>query len=61
MTKNGAMIVFIAGLLLCFGGVGGVEQSVDTEGLIGSTFVAVLGLLAMYAASLGFRNSHFYE
>jgi hypothetical protein len=61
MTERGAMIVFVAGLILTLGGVGGVENSMDNEQLIGSLLIAVLGLLAMYAGSLGFRNSKFYE
>jgi glycosyltransferase A (GT-A) superfamily protein (DUF2064 family) len=55
------MIVFIAGLILALGGVGGVELSTDTPQLLGSTLIACLGLLAMYAAVLGLRNSDFYD
>jgi hypothetical protein len=61
MTERGAMIVFVAGLILTLGGVGGVENSMDNEQLIGSLLIAVLGLLAMYAGTLGLRNAHYYD
>jgi len=55
------MFVFIAGLLLTLGAVGGVEASVDAEQLTGSLLLAVLGLLGMYAGTLGFRNADMYD
>ncbi len=61
MTTNQAMFVFIAGLLLTLGAVGGVEASVDAEQLTGSLLLAVLGLLGMYAGTLGFRNASYYD
>jgi hypothetical protein len=61
MTTKGAMFVFMAGLLLTLGAVGGVENSVDNEQLTGSLLLAVIGLLAMYAGTLGFRNAHLYD
>ena len=61
MTKDGAMVVFMAGLILCLLGVGGVESSMETSELLVSVGVSCLGLLAMYAGTLGFRNSGFYE
>jgi len=48
-------------LLLTLGAVGGVENSVDNEQLTGSLLLAVIGLLAMYAGTLGFRNAHLYD
>ena len=57
MNKTAAAIVSLAGFLLVFGGVGGIEHSETTEQMISSTVVAVLGLLAMYAGYLGNRNS----
>jgi len=53
MNTIQATIVAIAGAILVFGGVGGVELSENTEQLISSLTVAVLGLLACYAAYLG--------
>jgi uncharacterized membrane protein len=57
MNKTAAAIVSLAGFLLVFGGVGGIEHSETNEQLLSSTVVAVLGLLAMYAGYLGNRNS----
>jgi hypothetical protein len=61
MTTNQAMFVFISGLLLTLGAVGGVEASVDNEQLTGSLMLAVIGLLAMYAGTLGFRNADYFD
>ena len=61
MNTNGAMFVFIAGLLLTMGGVGGIETSVDNSQLVGSMLLAILGLLSMYAGTLGLRNADFYD
>ena len=61
MTTNQAMFVFISGLLLTLGAAGGIEASVDNEQLTGSLLLAVIGLLGMYAGTLGFRNAHFYD
>ena len=61
MTTNQAMFVFISGLILTMFAVGGVEASVDTEQLTGSLLLAVIGLLAMYAGTLGFRNADYYD
>jgi len=55
------MFVFIAGLILTLGAVGGVEHSVDAEQLTGSLLLAVIGLLGMYAGTLGFRNAHYFD
>ena len=61
MNNQAATIVTLAGFILVFGGVGGIENSITTQELVSSTIVAVLGLLAMYAGYLGNRNSHFYD
>jgi hypothetical protein len=53
MNTIQATIVAIAGSILMFGGIGGVELSENNEQLISSLVVAVLGLLACYAAYLG--------
>jgi uncharacterized membrane protein HdeD (DUF308 family) len=60
MTTKAAMFVFIAGLLLTFGAVGGIEMATD-EQLLGSMLLAILGLLTMYCGALGLRNSDFYD
>ena len=61
MTTKQAMFVFVAGLLLTLAAVGGVEHSVDAEQLTGSLLLAVIGLLGMYAGTLGFRNADLYD
>ena len=61
MTTKQAAFVFFAGLLLTLGAVGGVETSVDAEQLTGSLLLAVIGLLAMYAGTLGLRNADLYD
>ena len=55
------MFVFIAGLLLTLGAVGGIDASVDNEQLTGSLLLAVIGLLGMYAGTLGFRNAEYFD
>jgi uncharacterized membrane protein HdeD (DUF308 family) len=59
MTQKQSMFVFIAGLLLTFGAVGGIEVAQD-EQLVGSMLLAIVGLLTMYCGVLGLRNSEFY-
>jgi uncharacterized membrane protein HdeD (DUF308 family) len=61
MTTKAAMFVFFAGLLLTFGAVGGIETSVNDEQMLGSMLLAICGLLAMYAGSLGLRNADYYD
>jgi hypothetical protein len=59
MTQKQSMFVFIAGLILTFGAVGGIELAEDGA-LLGSMLLAILGLLTMYCGVLGLRNSEFY-
>jgi hypothetical protein len=61
MTTPAALFVFFAGLLLTFGAVGGIETSVNDEQMLASMLLAILGLLAMYAGTLGLRNSNYYD
>ena len=60
MTNKQAMFVFIVGLLMTFGAVGGIEQSVENTDLMSSMLVAILGLLTMYCGMLGMRNAEYY-
>ena len=60
MTNRQAMFVFVVGLLMTFGAVGGIEQSVENTDLMSSMLVAILGLLTMYCGMLGMRNAEFY-
>lgn len=61
MTTKTAMFVFITGLLMTFGAVGGIEVSTDNTAMMTSMVMAIVGLLTMYAGSLGLRNASFYE
>jgi hypothetical protein len=61
MKSSTAMFVFITGLLMTFGAVGGIEQSITNEDMMSSMVVAIVGLLVMYAGTLGIRNAHMYD
>ena len=61
MTTKSAMFVFIVGLLMTFGAVGGIEVSVSNTELMSSMLVAIVGLLTMYCGSLGLRNTSYYD
>ena len=60
MTNKQAMFVFVVGMLMTFGAVGGIETSVSNSDLVSSMLVAILGLLTMYCGSLGMRNAEYY-
>ena len=60
MTEKQAMFVFITGLLMTFGAVGGIEVAENSGSLMSCMMVAIVGLLTMYAGSLGIRNSEYY-
>jgi hypothetical protein len=60
MTTKAAMFVFISGLLITFGAVGGIEVAQD-EQLLGTMLLAIVGLLTMYCGVLGLRNSDYYD
>ena len=59
MTEKQSMFVFIVGLIITFGAVGGIETARD-EQLLSCMFVAIVGLLTMLCGSLGLRNSQYY-
>lgn len=61
MSKDAAMILFTVGFFMMFGGVGGVEMSVDLGELVASTAVSVVGCLIMWCGTLGLRNSELYN
>ena len=60
MTSKASMFVFIAGLILTFGAVGGIEVAEDGQ-LLGTMLLAIVGLLTMYCGVLGLRNSDYYD
>ncbi len=57
MSKKSAAFVFVTGLLVTFGAVGGVENSVTDSELLSSVIVAAVGLAVMYVGTLGFRRA----
>jgi hypothetical protein len=61
MKSSTAVFVFITGLLMTFGAVGGIEQSITNEDMMSSMVIAIVGLLVMYAGTLGIRNAHMYD
>jgi hypothetical protein len=60
MSERSAFFVFIVGLLMTIGAVGGIENSVDNSALLASMVVAIVGLLTMYCGVLGLRNADLY-
>ena len=57
MSKNSAVFVFITGLLITFGAVGGVEQSVNDSELLSSLLVAAVGVAVMYVGTLALKRA----
>jgi hypothetical protein len=55
------MWVFITGLLVTFGEVGGIEQSVTNEALVGSLLVSVVGIMTMYCGTIALRVADYYD
>ena len=45
---------------MTFGGVGGIETSMDDAGLIVGVLVSGVGLLVMWVGTLGFKNNQSY-
>jgi hypothetical protein len=61
MTTKAAMFVFITGLIMTFGAVGGIEVSESNTDMMSSMVIAIIGLLTMYAGTLGLRNAHYFD
>jgi hypothetical protein len=61
MTTKSAMFVFIVGLLMTFGAVGGIEVSTTNEDMMSSMVIAIIGLLTMYCGTLGLRNAYMFD
>ena len=55
MTKDMAMVCFTIGFFLTFGGVGSIEQSTDTAGLLTGVLIAVVGLMVMGCGTLAMK------
>jgi len=60
MTANQSMFLFTVGLLMTLGGVGGIETSMDNAGLIAGVLVSGVGLLVMWAGTLGLNSNQNY-
>lgn len=61
MTTKSAMFVFIVGLVMTFGAVGGIEVSVTNEDMISAMIFAIIGLLTMYCGMLGVKGAAYYD
>jgi hypothetical protein len=61
MTTKAAMFVFITGLIMTMGAVGGIEVSVSNEDMMSSMVIAIIGLLTMYCGMLGLRRAHMFD
>jgi len=61
MTTKGAMFVFITGLLMTMGAVGGIEVSENNTDMMSSMVIAIVGLLTMYCGMLGLRRAHLFN
>jgi hypothetical protein len=61
MTTKQAMFVFITGLLVTFGAVGGIENSVENSALLACLLPAIVGLLIMYCGMLGLKGADYYD
>ena len=55
MTANQSMFLFTVGFLLTFGGVGGIENSMDNAELVTGVLVSGVGLLIMWVGTLGMQ------
>ena len=60
MTTKQAMFLIVAGLLITFGAVGGIEFATDAQ-LLTCMFAAIVGLLTMLCGSLGLKGAAYYD
>jgi len=60
MTSKQAMFVFIVGLLMTIGSVGGIEVATDQQ-LLTCMIFACIGLLTMYCGVLGIKGADYYD
>lgn len=61
MNTKTAVALFLLGMLLTLGGVGGVEHSLATVDLLSSLAVSVVGLLLMWVSTLSMNVSNYYD
>ena len=55
------MFVFIVGLVMTLGAVGGIEVSVTNEDMMSAMVIAIIGLLTMYCGMLGLKGAAYYD
>jgi hypothetical protein len=55
MNRSTANFLLIAGLILTFGAVGGIETSTDDNSLLASMLLAIVSLGTMYCGLLAHR------
>ena len=55
------MFVFIVGMLMTMGAVGGIEVSETNTDLMSSMVVAIVGLLTMFCGVLGLNRAHMFD
>lgn len=60
MSERTAMFLVVTGLLLTAFGVGGIESSMDDQGLFAGLVVSLVGTLIMWSGTLALRNSSQY-
>ena len=61
MTTKSAMFVFIVGLLMTMGAVGGIEVSVTNEDMMSSMVIAIVGLLTMMCGVFGLNRAVLFD
>ena len=61
MKTSTGFVLIMLGLVMTMFGVGGVENSVTDTELLASVAVAAVGLLIMWAGTLGVRNGEYYD
>ena len=61
MTTKSAMFVFIVGMLMTMGAVGGIEVSETNTDLMSSMVIAIVGLLTMFCGVLGLNRAVMFD
>lgn len=61
MKTPTAFGMFLSGLLLTLGGVGGVEHSVETLALVQSLAVSIVGMSLMYCGATALNVAGYYD
>lgn len=61
MKTSTAFGLFILGLLMALGGVGGVENSIENGALVQSFAIACVGLCVMYCGVSAMQVSDYYD